>query len=36
MAVIGPVLTVYHLLILPISIGFLSYSYLHFFERTAG
>jgi hypothetical protein len=35
MAVIGPILTVYHMLILPISIGFLSYSYLHFFKRDA-
>ena len=35
MAVIAPILTVYHLLILPISIGFLSYSYLHFFRRNA-
>jgi hypothetical protein len=32
--VVGTILTVYHLLILPISIGFLSYSYLHFFDRT--
>jgi hypothetical protein len=35
MAVISPMLNVYHLLILPISIGFLSYSYLHFFGRNA-
>jgi hypothetical protein len=33
-AVVGTILIVYHLLILPISIGFLSYSYLHFFDRT--
>jgi hypothetical protein len=33
-AVVGTILTVYHLLILPISIGFLSYSYLHFFDRS--
>ena len=34
MAVIMTILLVYQLLTLPIWIGFLSYSYRHFFERT--
>jgi hypothetical protein len=34
MAVATTILSFYHLLILPISIGFLSLSYWHFFRRT--
>jgi hypothetical protein len=34
MAFIGTILFVYHLLTLPIWIGFLSHSYRHFFGRT--
>jgi hypothetical protein len=34
MAAVGTILSVYDLLILPISIGFLSYSYMYFFART--
>lgn len=34
MVIVGTILAVYNLLITPIWVGFLSYSYLHFFERT--
>jgi hypothetical protein len=34
MAVGSTILVVYYLLIMPISIGFLSHAYRHFFQRT--